>query len=181
MKPIYIVLIGLLMFGGTLFSSYVSANNYGVEQEAQLQAQYKDMENILAQYSLKVTEVAQVPDMYRDDVVKVTHEAISGRYGAGGSKAVFQMLKEDNPHLDVSVYKQIQQVMEAGRNEFQNSQTKFLDMKRQYQASLGYFWQGMWLRMAGFPKTPLDSYKLITSDHATEAFTTGVDKAIKLR
>lgn len=177
-----ITVLGVIVMAAFLFgSSYVSANNYGARLDAALKAQYNDMENILGQYSLKLTEAAQVPAMYRDDVQKVLSSAISARYGAGGSKAVFQFLKEQNPSLDVSVYRKVQELVESGRNEFQNAQTKFLDTKRGYEAQTNYFWQGMFLRMAGYPKVPFDAYKLISSEHAQASFKSGVDKAIPLR
>lgn len=172
-------IIGVIIFMGV--SSYISAFNYGSRAENAVKAQYSDMENILGQYSLKVSEAAQIPAMYRDDVQKVFSSAISGRYGAGGSKAVFQFLKEQNPSLDVSVYRKIQELVESGRNEFQNAQTKFIDTKRGYETNLGYFWMGTWLRISGYPKINLADYKIISSDHAQESFKTGIDKGIKIR
>ncbi len=177
------IVLGLLIVlgAGSAISSYVTAANYGNEQEQQIKASYKDMENILAQYTLKIAEIAQVPEMYRDDLQALYKEAIGGRYGAGGSKAVFQFLKEQNPQLDPVLYRAIQQAMEAGRNQFQNSQTKFIDIKRGYETSLGYVWQGFWMKLAGYPKINLADYKIISSEHAVESFKTGVDKPVKLR
>jgi hypothetical protein len=71
--------------------------------------------------------------------------------------------------------------MEAGRNKFENAQTKFIDTKRAYETNLGYLWKGMWLRTAGYPTINLDDYKIVSSGHAKKAFETGIDEAIKLR
>lgn len=174
-------LLFVAFFLGVPAVSYIGAVNYGASAENGVKAAYDDMKNILGQYSLKVAEAAQVPAMYRDDVKVVVDAAIQGRYGDGGSKAMFQMLREQNPSLDASVYKQIQQIIEAGRNQFQNSQTIFIDKKRAYETSLETFWRGLWLRIAGFPKIKLDDYKVISSDHADAAFTSGKDQPVKLR
>jgi hypothetical protein len=172
-----VALIGLGCFG-----SYVSANNYGNAMEQQLQAKLEDNENVLAQYGQKISEMAQVPAMYTDDLTKVTREAIQGRYGEGGSKAVFQWIKEQNPTIDASLYGRIQQAIEAGRNEFKNSQTQLLDIRRSYQTALGNFWQGLWLRVAGYPKTDLSKFKAVSTERAGRAFETGKEDApIKLR
>ena len=72
----------------TLFGSYVSAVNYGAAAEAGIKAAYTNNQNVLAQYSQKVQEVAQVPAMYTEDFTKVTRAAIEGRYGANGSSNV---------------------------------------------------------------------------------------------
>lgn len=160
--------------------SYVSYYNEGARQDALLKAQYDQMQNVLAQYSLKVTEAAQVPQMYTNDLAKITKLAISGRYGPNGSQATWQWIKEHNPNIDPQMFIKIQEIIEGGRDNFQTSQTQFIDMKRAYQTELNSFWSGIWLRAAGYPKVPLDSYKLISSDHAAEAFKTGIDKGIKL-
>lgn len=160
--------------------SYVTNYNYGNRAEKEIVAQHKDLENVLSQYSLKVSEVAQVPTMQREDVKEVFTAAMQGRYGENGSKAMFQWLQEQNPTLDSKVYTQIQQVMEAGRNQFQNAQTKFIDTKRGYETNLGYLWKGFWLRVAGYPKIDLDDYQIVTSEHSNEAFKTGVDKGINI-
>lgn len=162
---------------------YVSNANYGNSQEVLIKATYQNNENILAQYGQKVAEVAEVPDMYRDDVQKVTVAALSGRYGSEGSKAVIQVLREQNPQLDPKLYLQIQEVMEAGRNDFQGAQTKLIDIRRQYQAELGYVWSGYWLRVAGYPRINLDrDYQPIMTSRAAEIFKTGAESGpIKLR
>ena len=164
----------------TLVASYVTNANYGNRAERQIVATWEDNENILAQYSLKVMEVAQVPSMYKKDVIEIYGAALEGRYGENGSQAMFQFLKEQNPQIDASLYTNIQQIMEAGRNEFRVAQTRLIDQKRSYETNLGYVWKGFWLDMAGYPQLDLANYEAITSDYAVEAFETGVDKGITL-
>src|SRR5690606_7192000 len=101
--------------------------------ERQLEAIKTDNRNIYAQYGQKVLEVAQVPDMYIADVVKVTTAALEGRYGPDGSKAVFQWIQEQNPNVDPSLYRAVQQVIEAGRSDFENGQRRLIDVRRQYE------------------------------------------------
>ena len=162
--------------------AYISNANYGNEAEKQIVAEYTNMENILAQYSLKVQEVAQVPDMKTDDLARITKESMSGRYGENGSQAVFQWLQENYPgSVTDTLYAEITQVMKAGRDKFENAQSKFIDTKRVYEVNLGYIWKGFWLRLAGYPKINLEDFQIISSEHAIDAFKTGVDKGIKLR
>lgn len=165
-----------------LVSSYYGAYNYGAEAETVIETQYANMENILGQYSLKVKEAAQIPNMKTEDLKEVMEAAFAGRYGDGGSKATFQWIQEAYPGaVTDATYVQIQQVMEAGRNEFQNSQTKFLDTKRPYVAALKkdlFLSDGWWLAMGGYPKINLDDFVIISSEHAVDAFKTKVDKGI---
>jgi Na+-transporting NADH:ubiquinone oxidoreductase subunit NqrC len=172
------IVLAIVLF---IVASYVSASNYGVSAEQQIKAQYDDMQNILGQYSLKVAEAAQVPDMYKNDLKEIVTAAIQGRYGENGSQATIQFIQEQNPTVDSSVYTKIQQIIEAGRNQFQNAQTKFIDTKRSYETNLGFVWRGLWLRIAGFPKINLDDYKVISSDYAQKTFESGVSEPMKLR
>lgn len=162
--------------------SYVSAANYGVEMETRIKAEWENNENVLSQYSQKIQEAAQIPAMQRDDVAKVLTGAIGARYGAAGSQASMQWIREQNPSLDPAVYKKLQQIIESGRDEFKNAQTKLIDVKRSYETSLGYVWKGFWMRLAGYPKIDLSKYKAISNDYANEAFKTGKEAGpIKLR
>lgn len=164
-----------------LIYSWISIQNYGVRAENDIKYAWDNSKNILSQYSLKVQEVAQVPAMQRDDLTKVVTAALEGRYGQGGSKAVFQWIQEQNPKIDSSVYTKLQQVIEAGRDEFRVSQTRVIDATRAYDTSLGYFWRGFWLRQTGYPRINLADYKPIMSDPATAAFQTRQDKPLQLR
>jgi uncharacterized protein (UPF0333 family) len=176
------ILVVVALAAAVCFMSYVSATNYGADVESQLKAAKENNENILAQYGQKLTESTQVPEMARDDITKVVKAAIEGRYGADGSRAAVQVLREQNPNIDPELYRKIQQLIEAGRDEFKQGQTRMVDVKRNYEKSLNLFWRGMWLRMAGFPKLNLEDYKIVSTDRAQDAFKNGKERGpIKLR
>ena len=185
------LLIGLgvaALVAVSLIGSYVTAYNTGNSLENQIVATYENNENILAQYGQKVMEAAQVTEMQRDDLTHVVTEAMSGRYGEGGSKAVFQFIKEQNPQIDSSVYTKIQQIVEAGRNDFTVAQTQLTDRKRAYRTALGSLWKGTFMGIAGYPNIKVgfrggaDDYPIITTGRAENAFESGKeDGIIKLR
>lgn len=181
-KLITFAIIGIAAI--VMVSSYYGAYNYGADAETTIDAQYTNMENILGQYSLKVAEAAQVPGMYKDDLKEVMTSVMTARQGEGGSKAAFQWFKEHNIDIDSAMYVKIQQIIEGGRNKFENSQTKFIDTKRTYVATLKkdlLLTRGWWLAIANYPKIDLDEYVIISSSHAKEAFKTKVDGGLNLR
>ena len=178
-----LVTLGCLGFLGImLLGSYISSYNFGNKMDNQIEAQYQQMENVLSQYSQRIQEMVQVPTMYKDDLKEVVSASMQGRYGKDGSKAVFQFIKEHNIAFDSSLYKSIMQNIEAGRKDFEFEQKKLIDLTAQYKIASGSFYNGFWLRMAGFPKIDLSKYKPISNTYAAETFATGVEKApIKLR
>ena len=179
--PILATLGVVAVIGLTAVGSYVSAANFGNAAEARLEAKYQDNESVLSSGYQQLQGVAGVTAMARDDQIEIFKAAIQGRYGADGSKAVFQMIKESNPVQDPQLYRKVQQVVEGTQKEFQASQTSMLDMKRSYKTSLGTVWQGFWLHTAGYPKMDLEKIKMISSAGASDAFRTGQQAPLKLR
>lgn len=179
------VLLGLGVTGLLVavlgISSVIGINNDFVAQEASLSAQYKQNQNNYDNMVKKVTEVAQVPTMMTDDLKEVTKAAITGRYGAGGSKAVLQFIKEQNPTLSPEIYTKVQQVIESGRNSFSAEQTVLLDKKRVYETQLNSFPTGIIARAMGFPRIDLSKIDIVTSDRTEKAFDTKKDEPMKLR
>ena len=177
-------IIGLVVLGvlaAICIGSYVTNYNYGNRAEKTITAEYENLQNVLGQYSLRIAEAAQIPSMQTDDLARLFTGALEARYGEGGSDAAFQWLQEQNPNLDQSTYLKVQTMIEAGRNKFENHQTKFIDTKRAYETNLGYLWKGTWLSIAGYPKIELDDYQIVKSQHAVDTFESGIDQGLQLR
>lgn len=173
-------IVGLVAVG--LIGSYISYANYGNRTEVAIKAKYADNENVYAQGTQKVVELAQVPTMYVADLEKIVRAAIQGRYGENGSQATFQWLKEQNPSLDPGMYTKIQQVIESFRNEFKNAQTQLLDQCRSYETNRGNVWSGLWLNITGYPKMDIEKMcTIVTTDKARQTFETKRDSGIQLR
>ena len=171
----------LVSIAAIAFTSYIKWGNYGVQAEVSLNKVWKNNQNILGQYTTKVQEVAQVPGMYSDDLKGIIAAEMSGRYGQDGSKASMQWIKERSLNFDSSMYTKIQQVMEAGRNEFQAAQTRLIDEKATYEANLGFFWSGFWLRMNNYPKVDMAKYKPVVAADTEMQFEKGVGGPVQLR
>jgi uncharacterized protein (UPF0333 family) len=172
---------GILAFVVFIVMMFMSVSNTAVNMEESIDAADKDRQVVLSTYGKKLAETVQVPDMYRDDLVKVTKASMEGRYGANGSKAVFQMLTEAQVPMTDKLYVQIQQVIEAGRNDFQNKQLIVVDRVRGYKASLRTQPRGFILGMMNYPKIDLNKYDIVIDDRTAEAFAKKREEAITLR
>ena len=174
-----VLLVPVAMIIGIFMDTYNTAISY----ETGINRVYKDAQNVLSSHSNKIAEASQVPGMARDDLVVVIREAIGGRYGADGSKATWQWIKEQNPTVDPALYRNLQTMIEAGRNKYENSQRMVLDQCAEYENYRNYLVSGFMLRIMGFPKIQ-DIDKVCTpivSGYTQEAYETGVENGIKLR
>jgi hypothetical protein len=176
------VFLGLILLVGiAAWSIFGSAYNTANNSEINIEGNFKDLQNVKSSYTMKIREMAQVPEMYAEKLKEVVGAAMEGRYGADGSKAVFQMITEQNPTVDPTMYNRVQQVMEAGRNDFQQAQTKHNDILIAYKKVLTTFPNNIVYGMLGYPKLDLSKYQIIIASETRKQFETGTDEKINLK
>lgn len=175
------ILLSLIVVVGSFVGYGLSVYNQANSFEKALTAEKDNNRNILSNYGKKVAEAAQVPDMQRDDFMKIISAQMQGRYGADGSKAAFQFLKEQNIAPDTKVYTKIQQLIESGRNEFQTGQTKLVSVKQAYTTVLGSAPRGFVMGFMGYPKINLADFDIVSDDRTEKAFATKREEALQIR
>ena len=119
---------------------------------------------------MEVLKIFPIPDMYAAQLQKTYNSAISSRYGEGGSKAVVQFIQEHNPTFDATMYRQIMQTIEAGRNSFEADQKTLLDKKRLYDIALNSFPSTLYAKMFGFPKKDISKMDIVLNEETEKAF-----------
>ena len=153
--------------------SVVGIYNTCIRHEADIKAQYSENQNNYDKLFKSVAETAQVPTAYAKDLKDLYTTTTATRYGQGGSKAVFQFIKEHNPTLDSSLYKQVQQVIESGRIDFESKQASLIDRKRVYESQvINTAVTGSIAKVLGFPRIDLAKFDIVTSDTTEAAFAT---------
>lgn len=175
------VLTILAIFGFYIIGALISFNNNAVQMESGIKAQYDQNQNNYDNYWKKLKEAAQVPEMYTEEMKKVWDSVMTGRYGNEGSKAMFNWIKEQNPQIDSSLFKKIQDIIESGRNSFEADQKMLIDKRRGYENYRGVFPNSLIAGLLGFPKINLNEYRIVTSEETENVFKTKKSEPIKIR
>lgn len=169
-----LVVFGIL--GGILLSvvfGYIGFTNNANRYEVTIKAQYTDNKNVYDNGWKTVQEKAQVPELYTAQLKELYDNAMTGRYGEDGSKALFQFIKEQNPTLDSKLFIQIQQSVETFRNRFQQAQTELVSKKQAYESYLTATTSGRFYNMfASYPHIDMSKFDIVTSDKTETDFST---------
>lgn len=176
-----VVSLLFVVFCFSLVAYGIDVNNNCVKMESGIVAQYTQNQNSYDNFFKKVKEVSQVPDMYTNDLKSVYDKLIKDRYAEKNENLLFQFIREHNPNFDASLYRQIQRVIEAGRNDFETNQKLLIDKKRIYENHLGVFPNNVVTGFLNFPKIDLKEYDIVSSVETKEIFKTKVSEPIALR
>lgn len=172
------IIIGL---GSIVVLNYIHYHDYANQLEQTITTQKLNNKNVLGQYSLKVKEAAQVGDRYTDKLTELMTKSLSSRYGDEGVQAEILLLSENHINMDPQIYIKLQQIIQAGRDEFQLNQTVLLDKCDIYKKELGNLWSKFFMTLAGFPKIDIGKdCNPITSEYANDAFETGIEKGLNV-
>ena len=176
------IVVVLLALVGFLAMGYVGFGNDSNRFENQIKAKYTDNQNVYDNGWKKVKEMAQVPDMQTEAFTKIYDGVMKGRYGANGSQALLQFIKEQNPNLDQQTFVKIQVAVEDFHNEFQANQTQLVSIKQSYANYLTATTSGRFYNMVGnYPRIDLTKYDIVTSDKTQQDFDTKKAPELKLK
>lgn len=145
------------------------------QYEAKTDANKADFDNVWK----TISQVAQVPDKYKQDFQSVYESYMSARSGGNdGTGSMLSFLTEAVPQYDAKeLYVKVQTVVEAKRESWTTRQKELRDIKREHDVLLrtlpGAFYN-LFLNRNELPVV------LVTSTRTEESFTTGTDDNVKL-
>lgn len=176
----FVIIVSVVIVFVCIIVTLLTTANKAVETEKLLKILKRNSQSVYTYYGLKIMEAAQIPAMYKKDVLDITKTQMEDRYGKTGIKDTVQFLTEHNITITDNTYLQIQQMIEAGRNDIIYSQQRMNDVRRQYETSLRYPINGKILKVMGFPKVNLMDYKLLKTKDGIQIFESNMDKPIPL-
>ena len=168
-----IVIVLALSVGACWFLAEQHYNNEEIALRNKAEAEIGVFETTLDNCWKKIAQTSMVADKYKDAFKESYADIFEARYG--DSNPLFNWIKEDNPKLDASVYKKIQDVIDSERDNVMHQQKKVLDVIREHK-TLYESWPGNWFIKN---KTPIE-FTVVSSTRTKEAMKTGIDDNIAL-
>ena len=168
-----IVFVIGLIFVGKLFGTL----NREADLRTRIEATQKRAEVTFDKTWRTTKQVAGVADKYTETLKEVVQGTFTGRYGDGGSKAMFQFLKEANPQIDSSIFKQVMATVEVYNAEFAAAQKDLIADSQEHNQIMNRPISGTVLSMLGKRKIEI---KLVTSTATENAYKTGKNDDVDL-
>ena len=168
-----IIFLGLIF----LFSAIGSFNSY-TKLENLAKATQEDNKNVLDNTRKAIREAAAVSDKEVEALTNIITgyaQARGGNTAGDGQLVTVGMVREAVPTItEVKTLANLQNILVAGRKDWQFSQTRLLEIKRQGDDMITQFPSGMILKMFGKQEIQV---VIVTSAETKENFRTGEDNS----
>lgn len=150
--------VGLLKFYSNL-----------VHMEGDIVAVHEDLKNVHTSIFNQMKSQGLTVEKYGKMVVEAMEVSVEGRYGSDGSRAVVQVIREQNPNIDPKIMATLQVAIESGYKGFESRQRTKIDAIRVYQNALRTPLLG-WVAQTflGFPDRVTDDMLKTVSSAATD-------------
>lgn len=123
----------------------------------------------------QIKQTAEVTDAQKNALLEIFIGHAKARSGSGDDKAVVKWLQESVPNVDVSVYKNLQNIIVAARNSFTTDQLALLDLQREHNNCLTMVPSSFFV--GGRPPIKVT---LVTSERTDAAFSAGKDDDVSV-
>ena len=125
----------------------------------------------------KIQQTSQVPEAQKNAFREIFESYASARTGPNGGGSVMNWIKESIPSPDLSLYKDLMNIITGSRDEWTRNQIELVSISNEYNQRLSVFPSNILLGLFGFQK--IDP-KVITSSRTENAFKSGKDNDVNL-
>lgn len=173
--------LGVLAVGGCLaifavvgIAMFVSYNNEEIGLRNTIKAKQVDNTSEYDNMFKKIAQVAEVTDEQKNALKEIFVEHAAARAGTDDA-SLMKWITESVPNVDVSTYKNLQNIITGSRDRWTMRQKELLDLKRRHDNLLQQIPGSFFL--AG--RESID-VQIVTSSRSEKAFETGTDDDIKV-
>lgn len=175
MKKSTIIIGSAIAFILIVVLIWISTSNKEVRLRSQVAAQSEVCQSYFDKLFKVLAQKAQVADQYKEAFKEIYPALIEGRYGNDKGGTLMKFIQESNPNFDVSLYKDLQNSIEAERAGFFMEQKKLIDLNNEHRIVRRTFPGSIFV--GGRSDIAI---VVVSSDRTKEVFQTGKDNDIDL-
>lgn len=151
---------------------------YNQELELRKEINAKQVENTSNFDNMwkKIKQSANVADKYKDGLKEILEVYTEGR-SEGSENLLMKWGAEAVPNFDSSIYKQLNNIIVASRDDFTMNQKELIDLKREHDTLINRFPNNIYYRVLGVNEIEI---KVVTSTKTDKTFETGKDDEVEL-
>lgn len=165
--------LGVLIL--TVVGIGISASNQEVGLRNAIKAKQTANQATFDNMWKQIQQTAEVTNEQKNALKDIFIQHAQARTGEGVDKAIVKWISESVPNVDVSAYKNLQNIIVGARNSFTSDQIALLDMKRAHDDVLTKFPSSLFV--GGRPSIEV---QIVTSERTGAAFSSGKDENVKL-
>lgn len=168
------VVIGILLF--LCAGHAVSIYNTHIDLQTQIEAKQEANEANFDTMWKKIRQVSNVSENYKNDLKEILIVYTDGRKDVS-KDMLMKWGNEAVPNFDASMYKQVNNVIVASRDEFYKNQQILLDLNRQHDQFIKRFPNNIYCKILGIKHIDITT---VTSTKTQAVFSTGLEDEVEL-
>ena len=171
------VVAAILVISLMVASAFVSANNAEVRLRQAISAKQLDNTNQFDAMWKEIQQVAQVSEKNKDALKEIFTSYADARAMKGEGGALATWIKESVPNVDLSTYKNLQNIIVSTRESFKTRQSELIDLKREHDILLETFPNSIIFSILNRDHI---SIKIVTSTRTDKTFESGKDDDVNV-
>lgn len=145
------VLGSLFLIVALIAAIFFHYKDRGSDFQVKIGSKYRVAQSGLSKYTLKMQDLKGLKNMDTEAVKSLLTASNTSRYGADGSQAAVQWLKENNIPVNNELVTKMAVLIDSGRDEYGVLQEDLNSDCTTFKYELGRSWSGMWYSIAGRP------------------------------
>lgn len=179
MKAKYVgiaILVFLIVSTFSVIGTGIGLYNQEMQLRKQITAKQTENTSNFDNMWKKIKQSANVADKYKDGLKEVLAVYTEGRT-EGSENMLMKWGAEAVPNFDSSIYKQLNNIIVASRDDFTMNQKELIDLKREHDTLINKFPNVIYYRIMGVNEIDI---KVVTSSKTETTFETGKDDEVEL-
>jgi hypothetical protein len=145
------VLGSLFLIAALVAAIYFHYKDRGSDFQVKIGSAYRLAQSALSKYTLKMQDLKGLKNMDTEALKSLLTSSNTSRYGADGSQAAMQWLKENNIPVNNELVSKMAVLIDSGRDEYGVAQENLNTPCTAFKFELGRSWSGAWYSLAGRP------------------------------